>query len=111
MDILNIQVPVTPVIEQLVAALLSQDGVKVDRVSSDATPQNFLTLEQAAEFAGVSYSTMRRWVVCQKRIPCSRLSGDKGQIRIQRSQLEQLLGGSKQRKMKTGRKARGMPVI
>jgi|TARA_R100001244_G_scaffold37779_1_gene34341 excisionase family DNA binding protein len=53
----------------------------------------WMTLAQAAQAAGVSYFTMRDWVVVRKIIPHKRIG--KRLIRINKSDVEEMIFGVK----------------
>lgn len=114
MDNIHITVPATPAIEKLVAALLEQEGVTVERsipCSNDRNEQEYLTLQEGAKLARVNYFTFRRWVVEQGRIKAHRPSGAKqGKVMVKRSDVLELMNGSGVKK-KPGRPGREVGVI
>ncbi len=97
MDTITINIPATPALEKLVAALLKQPGVSVSTqsaVPSQKTPKKFVTIHEGAKIAGVGYSTFRRWVVDRRLIPSARPSGKhQGNIRVKVADIEKLLAG------------------
>jgi len=87
----------------LIEALSKVPGVTIDgREKQDA----YMTIAEGAEFCKTNYYTFREWVVMKKLIPFSRPSGRcKGDIRVKRSDVIDLMAGKKQ-KQKPGRKGR-----
>lgn len=91
MKTITIEVPATPAIEALVAALLQQDGVAVRRGGRERRQpaEELLTVGAVAAELGINYYTARDWIVARKRIPHCRPSGSvRGGIRVRRSDLE-----------------------
>lgn len=108
MKTITIEVPATPAIEALVAALLQQGGVAVRRGGRERRQsaeellavrrggrerrqpaEELLTVGAVADELGINYYTARDWIVARKRIPHCRPSGSvRGGIRVRRSDLE-----------------------
>lgn len=104
---LSIQLPDNPEIVELVKELLKCQGVKV--VTDGRGSDEWLTLAEAASYAKMSYSAFRREVVDRRKIPHSRPTGPKGDIRVRLSAIDAYLDN--RGKKRPGRVARGVKII